>query len=140
VGINGKISELQAAMGLTVLPYMDKILADRKAIVEYYLQELDPTKCKVLKIREGTKWNYSYFPIVLETEEQLLQLLEKFKELDIFPRRYFYASLNRLFYIRDQREMPIAEKISKTIICLPLYVGLDKKDQKIIVNTINQIL
>jgi dTDP-4-amino-4,6-dideoxygalactose transaminase len=140
VGINGKISELQAAMGLTVLPYMDKILADRKAIVEYYLQELDPTKCKVLKIREGTKWNYSYFPIVLETEEQLLQLLEKFKELDIFPRRYFYPSLNRLFYIRDQREMPIAEKISKTIICLPLYVGLDKKDQKIIVNTINQIL
>jgi dTDP-4-amino-4,6-dideoxygalactose transaminase len=140
VGINGKISELQAAMGLTVLPYMDKILADRKAIVEYYLQELDPTKCKVLKIREGTKWNYSYFPIVLETEEQLLQLLEKFKELDIFPRRYFYPSLNRLFYIRDQREMPIAEKISKTIICLPLYVGLGKEDQKIIVNTINQIL
>jgi dTDP-4-amino-4,6-dideoxygalactose transaminase len=140
VGINGKISELQAAMGLTVLPYMDKILAERKAIVEYYLQELNLAKCKVLKIREGTKWNYSYFPIIVETEEQLLQLLEKFKELDIFPRRYFYPSLNRLFYIKDQQEMPIAEKISKTIICLPLYVGLGKEDQKIIVNTINQIL
>jgi dTDP-4-amino-4,6-dideoxygalactose transaminase len=140
VGINGKISELQAAMGLTVLPYMDKILAERKAIVEYYLQELNLAKCKVLKIREGTKWNYSYFPIIVETEEQLLQLLEKFKELDIFPRRYFSPSLNRLFYIKDQQEMPIAEKISKTIICLPLYVGLGKEDQKIIVNTINQIL
>jgi dTDP-4-amino-4,6-dideoxygalactose transaminase len=140
VGINGKISELQAAMGLTVLPYMDKIVAERKEIVDYYLQELNLSKCNVLKIREGTMWNYSYFPIILETEELLLRIIDTLKELSIFPRRYFYPSLNRLPYIKDQQDMPIAEKISRTIICLPLYVGLGKEDQKIIVDTINKTL
>lgn len=140
LGINGKISELQAAMGLSILPHMPHIMSERKKVVEFYLKELDFTKCQSLKIREGTTWNYSYFPIIVKSEKILLELLEKLKGLDIFPRRYFYPSLNKLPYIDNAQKMLVAEKISSTIICLPLYVGLSVENQKIIVNTINQKL
>ena len=140
LGINGKISELQAAMGLTILPYMPHIIAKRKEVVDYYLANIDFSKCRSLKLRKGTKWNYSYFPIIVENEEKLLHLLAKLKELDVFPRRYFHPSLNNLPYITNQQKMPIAEKVSSSVICLPLYVGLEEKDLKIIVDTINKQL
>ena len=140
LGINGKISELQAAMGLTILPYMPHIIAKRKEVVDYYLANIDFSKCRSLKLRKGTKWNYSYFPIIVENEEKLLHLLAKLKELDVFPRRYFHPSLNNLPDITNQQKMPIAEKVSSSVICLPLYVGLEEKDLKIIVDTINKQL
>ena len=140
LGINGKISELQAAMGLTVLPYMDKIVAERKKVVDFYLNNIDFDKCDTIEIRKGTKWNYSYFPIMAKSEKALLNLIEKLNEVDIFPRRYFHPSLNRLPYIEDQIKMPIAEKVSETIVCLPLYFGLSKEELNLIVNTINQNL
>ena len=55
LGINGKISELQAAMGLTILPYMPHIIAKRKEVVDYYLANIDFSKCRSLKLRKGTK-------------------------------------------------------------------------------------
>ena len=74
LGINGKISELQAAMGLSVLPYMKHILQERKRVVDYYNQNLDITKVQLLKVRENTQWNYSYYPVVFETETKLLEV------------------------------------------------------------------
>src|SRR5690606_523359 len=71
VGINAKMSELQAAMGLCVLPYMDEILRYRKQIVEFYDNYLDFNTVTKLKIRESTSWNYSYYPVIFENEEKL---------------------------------------------------------------------
>ena len=70
LGINGKISELQAAMGLAVLPHMETILAERKRVVDFYNQNLDVTKVQTLKIRENTEWNYSYYPVIFNSENQ----------------------------------------------------------------------
>ena len=137
LGINGKISELQAAMGLSVLPYMDYIISERKKVVDYYNAHLDFTKLKQLKIRENTDWNFSYYPTIFQSEEQLLQVQKVLNENQIFPRRYFYPSLNTIPFSKGQ-DMPISENIASRILCLPLYVGLSAQDLSKIVEIINQ--
>lgn len=136
LGINGKMSELQAAMGLAVLPYMDNIIKERKKVVEYYNAHLDFSKLQPLKIRENTQWNYSYYPMVFESEEQLLRIEKVLNENQIFPRRYFYPSLNTIDYANGEK-MPISESIAARVLCLPLYVGLDENDRGKIVKLIN---
>ena len=85
VGINAKLSELQAAMGLSVLPYMKSILNERRRIVELYDQSLDFTKIEKIRIREGVRWNYSYYPIFLESESVLLSVSKVLNESNILP-------------------------------------------------------
>jgi dTDP-4-amino-4,6-dideoxygalactose transaminase len=139
LGINGKMSEFQAAMGLAVLPYMDNIIKERKKVVEYYNTHLDFLKLHPLKIREKTQWNYSYYPVVFESEEQLLKVEKVLNENQIFPRRYFYPSLNMIDYVKG-KEMPISESIALRILCLPLYVGLTKLELEFIILIINDNL
>lgn len=135
LGINGKMSELQAAMGLVVLPYMETILKERKKVVDFYNENLDFLKVKTLKIRENTDWNYSYYPVIFETEEQLLQVQKVLNENQIFPRRYFYPSLNTIEYTKGM-SMPISENIASLVMCLPLYVGLKIDNLEKIINLI----
>lgn len=139
LGINAKISELQAAMGLAVLPSIDTIIAERKKVVEHYLNELDLDHLQLIQLREGTEWNYSYFPVVFESEEKLLEVEKTLNEKDIYPRRYFYPSLNTLPYLEYQ-PMPIAESIAERILCLPLYVGLQPQEISTITSVINELL
>lgn len=136
LGINGKISELQAAMGLAVLPHMETILAERKRVVDFYNQNLDVTKVQTLKIRENTQWNYSYYPIVFEDEDTLLRVQKALNEEQIFPRRYFYPSLNTINYVENS-SMPVSESIAARILCLPMYVELNQSDLEFIVSILN---
>lgn len=137
LGINGKMSELQAALGLSVLPYMKTILDERKKVVDFYNDNLDFSNIQTLKIRENTDWNYSYYPIIFENEEQLLQTQKDLNEANIFPRRYFYPSLNTIEYVKGNA-MPISESIASRVLCLPLYVGIVKKEVEKIVSFINK--
>ncbi|MFT8095025.1 DegT/DnrJ/EryC1/StrS family aminotransferase, partial [Salmonella enterica subsp. enterica serovar Enteritidis] len=73
---------------------MKKIFNERKKITEYYNENLDFTILKKLKIRDNTDWNFSYYPVIFESELTLLKVLDRLKEKEIFPRRYFYPSLN----------------------------------------------
>jgi dTDP-4-amino-4,6-dideoxygalactose transaminase len=139
LGINGKMSELQAAMGLTVLPYMKTILAERKKVVNHYSQYLDFSKLQTLKIRENTHWNYGYYPVIFENEVQLLKVEKELNDNQIYPRRYFYPSLNTIDYAKGQL-MLNSENIASRILCLPLYVGLSNEDLNIIVEMINKEL
>ncbi len=134
LGINAKMSELQAAMGLSVLPYIDKIIKDRIRIVNLYKKELDSVQ--FLKIREHTDWNYTYFPIILKTEKVLLKIIEILNKKNIFPRRYFYPSLDTLSYISNQ-QCEISNDIASRIICLPVYYELDELVIKQICELIN---
>ncbi len=136
LGINGKISELQAAMGLAVFPYMNEILDARKEVVDYYNANLNFDRLRGMQIRKNTDWNYSYYPIIFEDEEQLLKVQKALNANQIFPRRYFYPSLNTIDYIKGQ-EMPISEDIASRIMCLPLYKGLDQIALQKIVEIIN---
>ena len=135
-GINGKMSELQAAMGLAVLPCMGFILEARKIIVTFYNDELIFSKLTKLKIRPETQWNYSYYPVIFESEETLLKVQRRLNDNNIFPRRYFYPSLNTIEYTKGKK-MPISESIASQVLCLPLYTDLTIESVKQIVNIIN---
>ncbi|MFI1745804.1 DegT/DnrJ/EryC1/StrS family aminotransferase [Thalassobellus sediminis] len=123
LGINAKMSEPQAAMGLAVRPYMKTILKLRKQIVAYYNDTLKETNIKTLKLRKETKWNYSYYPVIFNSEAALLKVKEALEKKEIFPRRYFFPSLNELPYLK-YNSMPISESITRRILCLPLYDSL----------------
>lgn len=139
LGVNGKISELQAAMGLAVFPYLNHILEERQKVVEVYKKQLDFTRIETIRIRENTQWNYSYFPAIFDSEETLLQVQKKLNEQQIFPRRYFYPSLNTINFIQGN-SMPVSESIAKRILCLPLYVGLSSTEIQTISDIVNQSL
>lgn len=139
LGINGKISELQAAMGLAVFPYMDEIIDSRKQICNYYEHNLDFKKLKKLKIRIDTQWNYSYFPIIFETEEVLLQVQKALNDQQIFPRRYFYPSLNTIPFVNG-KSMPVSESIASRVMCLPLFYDLEQEKFDLICKLINSFL
>jgi dTDP-4-amino-4,6-dideoxygalactose transaminase len=136
VGINAKISELQAAMGLAVVPYLDMIFSERRKVVEFYDEHLDFSHFRGLTLRDDTEWNYSYYPVILESEEQLLKKLDELRAIGVLPRRYFYPSLNTVEYTNG-KAMPVSESIASRIFCLPLYVGLERSDLKNICEILN---
>ncbi|WP_111709639.1 DegT/DnrJ/EryC1/StrS family aminotransferase [Lutibacter citreus] len=137
VGVNGKLSEMQAAMGLTVLPYMPKILEGRKNVVDYYNKNLDFSKLNKMSLRAGTAWNYSYYPVIFKNEATLLKVQKALNAVQIYPRRYFYPSLNTLNYVGKQK-MPVSESIAECILCLPLYCNLNTEDIENIISIINK--
>jgi len=137
LGINGKISELQAAMGLSSLPYFDGNTIMRRNIFKYYDSNLNFNKVTRIKERIDSVSNYSYYPVVFKSETDLLLVQKKFNENDIYPRRYFYPSLNKVVYV-VRNKMPISERVASQILCLPLFPGLDEKYLKVISKIINE--
>jgi dTDP-4-amino-4,6-dideoxygalactose transaminase len=137
LGINAKMSELQAAMGLSVLPYMNHILTERQRVCSFYDEHLDFTQLSKLKLREGTVWNYSYYPVIFEKEAELLEVKARLEKENIHPRRYFYPSLEDLPYV-DSSNCPIAKDIASRVLCLPLYVGLNRQSLELITKIINK--
>lgn len=127
LGINAKASEFQAAMGLVMIPYIDSLIGKRKSISNQYTTHL---KSGIRKPGDGeadTVRNYSYYPVILESEEVLLDKLRILSQDDIYPRRYFYPSLNTLPYLQSLQTCPISEDIARRSLCLPLYPDLDDK-------------
>lgn len=137
LGINGKLSELNAAMGLAVLPYVDQIILKRKHLCDTYDNFLAGADLQERMLRAGTVWNYSYYPVIFPSEENLLRVKTRLNEQSVFPRRYFFPSLNRLPYVSYQ-SAPIAERISRTVLCLPLYAGLEDSEIEAICKTITE--
>ncbi|MFK7059233.1 DegT/DnrJ/EryC1/StrS family aminotransferase [Flavobacterium oreochromis] len=138
LGINAKISELQSAMGLAVFDSIDHIFEERKKVVKFYNSHLNLEKIQVLKIRENTNWNYSYYPVIFNSENTLLKVQQELSKHNVIPRRYFYPSLNKINYING-KEMPVSESIAACVLCLPLYVGLQENELKLITSIINSI-
>ena len=137
LGTNAKMNEFEAAMGLCVLDEIENIKNSRKEVYETYQKELNG----IVQFQEQNKnatENYSYFPIVFKTEEQLLKVQKALNDENIFPRRYFYPSLDTLEYIEPKQECKISMDISKRILCLPIYAELTKAEQNSILNIIKQ--
>lgn len=140
VGINGKNSELHAAMGLTNINYIDLIVGRRKNQCQIYDTMLeDIGVCKQVIQYGTTTFNQIYYPVIFKDESLMLQVKENLEDSNIYSRRYFYPSLNNLSYIQ-QPKMEFSEEISKRILCLPLYHELKKDDQNNIVSLIKESL
>jgi len=123
LGINGKNSEFHAAIGLANLPYVEDLAAYRKQLYTYYDEKLSTLNVQHIQINRHAEFNYAYYPIIFNSEAQLLKSMEELNRNRIFPRRYFYPSLSNLSYIEDQ-DTPIASDMAKRVLCLPLYSSL----------------
>ncbi len=137
LGINAKQSEFNAAMGLSNLPYIEEIIAKRKYISELYDREL-LGYIQRPKQQENLEYNYAYYPVLFKNETELLKVFEELNKEGIYPRRYFYPSLNKLPYLKDKFDCPISEDISSRIACLPLYYELSNDDVIKISKTIRE--
>jgi len=133
-GINGKMNEFQAALGVLQLDYIDQCIAARGAISQQYSLALkDIPGIRLLPKRTAEKENFSYFPILIEEEYSLTrdQLYDKLREQDIYARRYFYPLVSdfpmyRALPSAASINLPIAKGISEQILCLPIYPDLSQ--------------
>lgn len=123
-GTNSKMSELHAAMGLCVLPTVRRRVESLKRLTRVYDSHLDWSRLRKPKADIKYRHNYSYYPVIFPSESSLKKCQEKLNDNNVFPRRYFYPALTRLPYVEAQ-SAPIAEDISKRVMCLPLYSELE---------------
>lgn len=139
-GFNGKMTEVHAALGIANLKYYDEVLNDRKEKYNLYKEALSNIPgLSFQKIKQGTS-NYSYFPVIFESETQLLKVEKALNTENIFPRRYFYPSVNTYTNILNHQPTSVSENIAKRILCLPLYWKLSLKDLETILLRIEKIL
>ena len=123
LGINAKQDEFNAAMGNVNMGHLPEIFAERKRLSDLYDSLLSGKVRRPAK-QKGLEYNYAYYPVVFESEKELLAAFERLNSMDVFPRRYFYPSLNTLPYLNNITFCPLAENIAVRIACLPLFVGL----------------
>jgi len=124
-GTNAKASEFQAAMGLANLKYVNGNIKKRKKICEQYDSLLPDDRFRKQAVPTDTVRNYSYYPVVVDSEKTLLDMIKRLNKENIFPRRYFYPSLNKLPYITTAQSAPVSEDIASRIMCLPLHADLE---------------
>jgi len=132
-GINGKMSEFNAALGLLQLQYIDQALARRRAIDMVYREGLNDIKgIRCLNDAGETVANYAYFPILVHADYPIGrdELYQKLKDDGIHPRRYFYPLISDFPMYRGlpsaQREnLPVATAAAHRVLCLPIYPDLD---------------
>jgi dTDP-4-amino-4,6-dideoxygalactose transaminase len=136
-GINAKNSEAHAAMGLCNLPHVPFIISERKKIIDLYRSKLDGAIKQPTYAHKEFQHNSAYFPLILRSEAAVLDAMKTLGTMDIFPRRYFFPSLNTLPYIPYQacRE---SESAASRVLCLPLFVGLKETDVTRICDVINK--
>ena len=125
VGINGKMSEFHAAMGLCLLPDMDRYIAKREALAEVYRDELGDVVQRQAWA-EGATNNHGYQPVLLESETTLKRVQAALARHEIFPRRYFYPSLDTLDFLNAGDVCPVSRDVASRILCLPMYAELEE--------------
>ena len=137
VGINAKMNELQAAMGLLQLKHVNEIIKNRKSIADYYYKNLTNVKgLRMLNPKGNVNWNYSYFPIFIDEEKYGKtrdELYLYLKEHNIFGRRYFYPLISNFSTYKElnsssSENLKVANSIAEKVICLPIYPELEDKE------------
>ncbi|CAH1552920.1 DegT/DnrJ/EryC1/StrS family aminotransferase [Vibrio rotiferianus] len=139
VGINSKMSEVHAAMGLALLDNIGEIQQQRIESIECYQSQLG-SMVEFQCWEEGSSNNGAYMPIILESEQQVLKVMAQLLEKGIQTRRYFYPSLSQVPCYGMAGNTPIANDISQKILCLPLYFGLAENDIAYITAALKQAL
>lgn len=141
VGINGKNSEFHAAMGLALLPKMSEIISERKKVFKMYEAFLPSHLRRPVYDINDFSYNFSYYPIVFNNEDEMLCVRKKLQENEIYTRRYFYPSLNLLPQVAGYNgTCPISEDISLSVLSLPVYAGLKEEEIELICRTIKVAL
>jgi dTDP-4-amino-4,6-dideoxygalactose transaminase len=131
LGINAKMNEFQAAMGLCVLDEIQKNLGDRADVWHAYEAGLKGS-FQLQKRHPQASNNYAYFPLLMEIEGEVTATMERLREQGIMARRYFYPSLDTVFDGDEEKVFVVARDIASRIICLPIYADLALEDYRMI--------
>jgi len=145
-GINAKMNEIQAAFGLLQLKNIQIEIQKRNEIAKSYRKKLANIKgIKIFDDFKGVKHNYSYFPILIQKDFQKSrdQVYDLLKKNNIYSRRYFYPLISQFPMYRElasasANNLPVAEKITKEILCLPIYGNLSEMHVEKIVQLITK--
>ena len=136
-GINSKMDEIRAALGLLNLKQVDEAIEKRHQVAIKYREALRNVKgIRFFDDMPGVKHNYSYFPIFVNEEEYGMtrdDLYFKMKEHDVLGRRYFYPLISSFSTYRGlpsaaPENLPVATRIANEVICLPMHQGLSEED------------
>lgn len=141
-GINGKMNEFQAALGLLQLQHIDTALDRRREIDERYRAAFAGVPgLSCLSIRPGVEWNRSYFPILVDDPYPMTRdgLYARLREHDIVARRYFYPLITDFPMYKglpSAQNLPVARHVADRVLCLPIYPGLSIADQDRIISIV----
>ncbi|WP_180128957.1 DegT/DnrJ/EryC1/StrS aminotransferase family protein [Rhodoferax sp. BLA1] len=146
-GINGKMSEINAAFGVLQLKHIDDALARRKEIDSAYRKQLNSLEgIRCLNEADGIKANYSYFPVLVQPDFPLSRdnLYQKLKDQGIYARRYFYPLISDFPMYRSmpsaQRDnLPVAADAASKVLCLPIYPALAVLDQQRVIDILRRV-
>jgi dTDP-4-amino-4,6-dideoxygalactose transaminase len=139
LGTNAKMNEFEAAMGLCVLDDMEKIVQGRKEVWERYEEALNG-KVGFQKFNPHGTRNYAYVPVLFKDEAELLKVQKVLNAEDIFPRRYFYPSLDTLAYLGSSSFCEVSRDVAKRVLCLPQFEKLNISDQIRIVSILTRYI
>lgn len=139
LGINAKMNEFQAVMGLCLLDEIDTIREQNAKIWRRYEEKLKDY-VKLQKPNFRSTYSYNYFPVLFKNEKELLRIKSVLNEKGINPRRYFYPSLDTLNYIGNQEPCKASNDIASRILCLPIYPDLEYKHIENIIHYIKSTL
>lgn len=128
LGINGKNSEMHAALGLSSLIYAKELVAQRRAQWNYYQKALAQTNVNLLTLNNPEGFNGAYFPIICQSSQVGDQMMLTAKKQDIELRRYFYPSLDQLSYV-NSANMPNSNRVAERVLCLPMYHSMSQYEQ-----------
>ena len=148
IGINGKMNEVQAAMGLLQLKYINQLIKKRKRIAKYYREELKNVDgIHFLDEIKDVTYNYAYFPIFINERKygnSRDDLYEEFRNHNIYTRMYFYPLISQFTAYQglpssESENLLGAEDIGSKALCLPIYPDLAHMDLKRIVNILKTL-
>ena len=146
-GINAKMNEIQAAYGLLQLKHIDEYIANRKAVADFYRNDLKDIKgIGILNDIEGIRHSYTYFPILInerEYGESRDEIYERLKRHNIYGRRYFYPLISQFPTYRGLpsakvENLPVATKVADQVICLPIYPSLETENIEAIISLLKR--
>jgi dTDP-4-amino-4,6-dideoxygalactose transaminase len=134
IGINGKMSEFNAAVGLAQLPHLADAIAKRAQISDRYIRGLAGVKgITCVDFTDVQQHNYAYFPILINAQSKSSreQVYDKLKTEGVHARRYFYPLLTDFpMYAQGNPSsaLPVAYGVAKQVLCLPIYPDLSEAE------------
>ncbi|UYZ09256.1 DegT/DnrJ/EryC1/StrS family aminotransferase [Agrobacterium salinitolerans] len=148
LGFNGKMSELNAAVGLAQLEHFEAIREARREVHEWYVENLESLEgIEICKQRPGVQPNYSYFPILItrRSRRNRDEVFNLMSEMGVIARRYFAPVMSGLpMYQKlpsaDPRNLPVANRIGAEVLCLPIYPDLSVDDRDRVLQSLKKAL
>ena len=139
LGLNAKMSEVHAAMGMAVLPHVERLIAERTTLCTRYDENFVPNLLERPTLPQSTVYNSSYYPVILPSGNVREGLLNSLAERNIIARRYFFPSLDTLPYV-PMKNCRVSQRMAECTLCLPLYNGMTEAEQDRVIESVRNYL